>query len=72
LLDIPVRRGLPGRVGGLIEVVKSPAQAAAVGLLLFGLKNKKFTKASSAKEEVISESINSFGTRVKNFFEGIF
>jgi len=72
MLDIPVRRGVPGKVGGLSEVVKSSAYSAAVGLLLFGLKEKKFTKANSAKEEVIAESINSFGSKVKNFFEGLF
>ncbi|MCE3010854.1 MAG: cell division protein FtsA [Proteobacteria bacterium] len=72
MLDLPVRRGVPGQVGGLSEVVKSSAYSAAVGLLLFGLKEKKFTKANSAKEEMIAESINSFGSKVKNFFEGLF
>jgi cell division ATPase FtsA len=60
-------------VGGLTEVVKSGAFSTSVGLLLYGLAQKKFTKASSMKnEDAIADSINSFGTKMKNFIEGLF
>jgi cell division protein FtsA len=77
IFDIPVRRGLPvgsnDKVGGLTEVVKSGAFSTSVGLLLYGLAQKKFTKASSMKnEDAIADSINSFGTKMKNFIEGLF
>lgn len=78
VFDIPVRRGVPigshDKVGGLTEVVKSGASAAAVGLLLFGLAQKRYTKASSLQsgEDVLADSINSFGHKVKSFFEGLF
>jgi cell division protein FtsA len=77
VFDVPVRRGLPigsnDKIGGLTEVVKSGAFATSVGLLLFGLSKKKFTRASSMKgDDAISESINSFGNKVKNFIEGLF
>src|SRR5205085_4798864 len=36
VLGLPVRRGLPRGIGGLIDVVKSPQPATAVGLLLYG------------------------------------
>lgn len=36
VLGLPVRRGGPTGVGGMIEMVKSPAMATAVGLLKYG------------------------------------
>jgi len=36
VLGLPTRRGWPTRVGGLVDVVKSPAYAAGVGLVMYG------------------------------------
>ncbi|MEZ0393380.1 MAG: cell division protein FtsA [Pseudobdellovibrionaceae bacterium] len=77
IFDVPVRRGIPigsnDKVAGLTEVVKSGAFSTSVGLLLYGLAQKKFSKASSTKnEDAIADSINSFGTKVKTFIEGLF
>lgn len=79
VFDIPVRRGAPigagSQVGGLTEVVRSPAYANAVGLLLYGLKNggKKYQAAhSSMGEDLISESINSWTLKIKGFFSEMF
>lgn len=36
VLGLPARRGMPHKVGGLVDVVKSPAYAAGVGLVLHG------------------------------------
>lgn len=81
VFDIPVRRGLPTsnkKVGGLTEVVKSAAFATAVGLLLYGLAQKRFTRASSTmsmgktNEDAVVDSINAFGKKVKGFFEDFF
>jgi cell division protein FtsA len=36
VLGLPARRGMPTRVGGLVDVVRSPAYAAGVGLVLYG------------------------------------
>ncbi len=41
VLGLPVRRGSPRGVGGLVDVVKSPQHATAVGLLLYGAKQGK-------------------------------
>lgn len=38
VLGMPVRLGIPKGVGGLMEVVKSPIYATAVGLVLYGAK----------------------------------
>jgi cell division ATPase FtsA len=37
VLTLPVRRGTPIGVGGMAEMVKSPAHATAVGLLKYGV-----------------------------------
>ncbi len=39
VLGMPVRRGIPKGVGGLIDVVKSPMYSTGVGLVLHGVKN---------------------------------
>ena len=38
VFDQPVRRGIPGGIGGLAEAVKSPVYATAVGLTLYGAR----------------------------------
>ena len=35
-LDLPVRRGAPSKVGGLVDVVRSPSYSTGVGLVMFG------------------------------------
>ena len=47
IFDLPVRRGDPSGVGGLVDRVSTPDYATAVGLVLYGynqLKEKGFSK----------------------------
>lgn len=39
VFNLPVRRGLPQNIGGLVDVVHSPAYATGVGLVVYGSKN---------------------------------
>ena len=39
LLEMPVRKGAPHGVSGLLDVVSSPMYSTAVGLLLYGMKH---------------------------------
>lgn len=39
VLDLPVRRGIPSHVGGLVDIVSSPMYATGVGLVQYALKN---------------------------------
>jgi len=39
IFNLPVRRGLPQRIGGLVDVVNSPVYATGVGLVVYGSKN---------------------------------
>jgi len=41
VLELPVRRGSPIRIGGLVDVVRSPAYATGVGLVMFGAEQGK-------------------------------
>lgn len=40
IFNMPVRMGIPSHVGGLIDVVSSPAYATGVGLVLYGIGNQ--------------------------------
>jgi cell division protein FtsA len=39
IFNLPVRRGLPQMIGGLVDVVNSPVYATGVGLVIYGSKN---------------------------------
>jgi cell division protein FtsA len=39
VFNLPVRRGVPANIGGLTDVVNSPAYATGVGLVVYGSKN---------------------------------
>ena len=41
VLGVPVRRGVPRGIGGLVDVVKSPIYATGVGLVLYGAKHRE-------------------------------
>ena len=45
VLGLPVRRGLPRNIGGLVDVVKSPQHATAVGLLHYAVKQGREGRA---------------------------
>ena len=40
VFDQPVRRGVPGDVGGLADVIRSPIYSTAVGLALYGARRQ--------------------------------
>jgi cell division protein FtsA len=40
IFDMPVRRGTPSGIGGLVDVVASPVYSTAVGLVLCGQRNR--------------------------------
>ncbi|HMN68408.1 MAG TPA: cell division protein FtsA [Bdellovibrionales bacterium] len=54
ILDVPVRRGWPEKVGGLVDVVRQPACSTVVGVLLYGLSQEK-SEHRSATDVKVSE-----------------
>ncbi|MGE0527143.1 MAG: cell division protein FtsA, partial [Bdellovibrionales bacterium] len=41
VIDVPVRRGWPEKVGGLVDVVRQPSCSTVVGVMLYGLSQDK-------------------------------
>jgi cell division protein FtsA len=39
VFNLPVRRGVPQQIGGLVDVVNSPVYATGVGLVVYGSRN---------------------------------
>jgi cell division protein FtsA len=66
IFNLPVRRGTPIGIGGLVDLVNSPMYATGVGLVLYGSRNKMqgrfkvgegniFTKVTHRMKEWIGE-----------------
>ncbi|MES2854638.1 MAG: cell division protein FtsA [Bdellovibrionota bacterium] len=74
--DIPVRKGLPERIGGLTDIVRSPESATAVGLLKYGLENmsahdrQRLMSSQSNDGAPITDVMSGFAKKVKDFFSG--
>ncbi len=71
VFDVPVRRGAPSKVKGLVDAVKSCEYATAVGLSLYGLEQNKGHFNLKADHQ-LSESIDGITKKVKSFFEQLF
>ncbi len=74
IADVPVRRGVPERVGGLTDVVRSPEFATVVGLLLYALENlshqDRMRMLNLSPEKDLSDVMMVWSTKLKNFFSG--
>jgi cell division protein FtsA len=62
-----VRLGIPQHVAGLTDVVRGPAYATGVGLLLFGSKSERDGSARNLRAESAS-----IWARMKSWFQGNF
>jgi cell division protein FtsA len=72
IFDIPVRRGSPREIGGLTDVVKSGEFSTAVGLLMYGLGQRKDLLLPQHGEVNLGESLDGLTKKVKDFFGQIF
>ncbi|MBX2987503.1 MAG: cell division protein FtsA [Bdellovibrionaceae bacterium] len=72
VFDIPVRRGHPGKVGGLMDVVKGGESAVVVGLLLHAFNERKDKLLNYGNEIHIGESLDGIARKVKDFFGSMF
>jgi cell division protein FtsA len=63
VLDVPVRRGLPDKVGGLADVVKQPMFSTVVGLLMHiqNMEKEKTTIADKATADWTKKMKNILG-----------
>jgi cell division protein FtsA len=67
ILQMPVRVGAPINMPGLPDNLNDPAYATAVGLMLWGAKNRMRSKTASSNAN-FSGGIKSFMTRFVSFF----
>ena len=54
---LPVRLGVPARVGGLTDVINNPIYAAAVGLVLHGMKRQDRGTVFRARDDKILSKV---------------
>ncbi len=69
VLGVPVRRGLPRSIGGLVDVVKSPVFATAVGLVIYGARQRAGSPYFRIREENVYRKVK---TRMKEWLGEIF
>ena len=68
VFNLPVRRGNPVDIGGLVDVVNSPVYATGVGLLKYGSRNMSAKNFSIGQENVFDKIF----TRMKEWFGEFF
>jgi cell division protein FtsA len=54
---VPTRRGMPTRIGGLVDVVRSPAYATGVGLVHYGAAHGRAQIARTTSQEANGRGI---------------
>jgi cell division protein FtsA len=69
VLGMPVRRGLPRAIGGLVDVVKSPQYATAVGLVVYGARQQMGSPYFKIREENVYRKVR---TRMQRWLGEIF
>ncbi|NCO52724.1 MAG: cell division protein FtsA [Deltaproteobacteria bacterium] len=68
IFNLPVRRGVPQRIGGLIDVVNSPIYATGVGLVKYGSQNQHRAQFKIGQENVFERVV----ARMKEWFSEFF
>lgn len=70
IIGLPVRRGVPMGIGGLIDVVRSPSYATGVGLVRYGADRLRHLPIEEVVEEVVvGEGLGSrFGKWLRDVF----
>jgi cell division ATPase FtsA len=63
-LSLPVRIGVPGKIGGLIDDIITPSFATGVGLLLYGAKAVPVENLTSFTKKIKLPSAGVFGKLV--------
>ncbi|HLG21690.1 MAG TPA: cell division protein FtsA [Candidatus Manganitrophaceae bacterium] len=69
VLNLPVRRGAPAGVGGLLDIVNNPMYATGVGLILYAFRNQeKEDPAKMRRGPLFSRMKSQMKSWVKEFF----
>ena len=68
ILELPVRRGVPHGLLGLVDKIRSPLFSTAAGLLLYGAKNRSHVRFKIRDEKIYSKIV----TRMKSWIGEVF
>ena len=68
IFNLPVRRGTPVGIGGLIDLVSSPMYATGVGLVLYGSKNKAKARFKVGEGNVFTKVTHRMREWIGDFF----
>jgi cell division protein FtsA len=66
MLSLPVRIGIPGGVGGLVDDIMMPSFATSIGLLLYGAKQIPNENLTSFAKKIKLPSVGIFGKLIDN------
>ncbi len=72
IIGLPTRRGSPIGVGGLADVVKSPAFATAVGLVKYGAEHMNVERARRPLRPVNKTNGVTFRSKLGDWFREVF
>jgi cell division protein FtsA len=65
---LPVRLGLPAHVGGLVDVIDSPAYAAGVGLVLHGMRRQERAVYRPRDDKILAKVKHRMSDWLSDFF----
>jgi cell division protein FtsA len=68
IFNLPVRRGTPIGISGLVDLVASPMHATGVGLVLYGSRNKRQSRFKVGDGNVFSKVTHRMREWVGEFF----
>jgi cell division protein FtsA len=68
IFNMPVRRGTPVGVGGLVDLVNSPVYATGVGLVLYGSQRKAQGRFKVGERNVFSKVTRRMKEWIGEFF----
>jgi len=68
IFNLPVRRGYPSGMGGLLDVVNNPMYAAGVGLVLYGRRHRSEGRLKSSDRNLFGKIAQRMKRWVTDFF----
>lgn len=68
IFNLPVRRGIPTGISGLVDLVSSPIYATGVGLVLYGSRNRTKSRFRVGEENIFSKVTHRMREWIGEFF----
>ena len=65
---LPVRLGVPARVGGLVDIINNPIYSASVGLVLYGMKRQERCVFRMRDDKILAKVKHRMSDWLSEFF----